>query len=54
MEREKMKSLTIRIESELIDELKKIAEAENRSMSSVVRLILKKGIKSKCQSKRAL
>ncbi len=38
-----MKSLTIRIENELLEELKKIAEAENRSLSSLIRLILKKG-----------
>ena len=39
-----MKSLTIRIENELIEELKKIAKNENRSLSSLIRLILKKGI----------
>ena len=46
MERVKMKSLTIRIESELLEELKKKAVVDNRSLSSLIRLILKKGIKS--------
>lgn len=46
MERERMKSLTIRIESELLEELKKQAIKENRSLSSLIRLILKKGMKS--------
>lgn len=46
MEREKMKSLTIRIESELLEELKQQAIKENRSLSSLIRLILKKGLRN--------
>jgi hypothetical protein len=45
VEREKMKSLTIRIESELLEELKQQAIKENRSLSSLIRLILKKGLR---------
>ena len=37
-----MKNLTIRLESELIEELKKRAVADNRTLSSLIRLILKK------------
>lgn len=44
MERESMKNLTIRLESELIEELKKRAVADNRTLSSLIRLILKKGL----------
>ena len=39
-----MKNITIRLESELIEELKKRAVKDNRSLSSLIRLILKKGI----------
>jgi predicted DNA binding CopG/RHH family protein len=44
VERESMKNITIRLESELIEELKKRAIKDNRSLSSLIRLILKKGI----------
>lgn len=43
MERVRMRNLTIRIDEQTYKTLTELAKADNRTLSSMVRLILKKG-----------
>lgn len=42
---ERMKNITIRLDEKLIEDLKRIAKADKRSLSGLIRLILAKGTK---------
>ena len=41
------KVLSIRLDEEFIDELKKIAKSENRNLSNLIETVLKKYVNSK-------